>query len=183
MRTLLALLLTVLLGACTTTPLVPPPMRGGAGTLPGPLPSGVTFRPAPPEAGAAPEFTVPLTDGSKVTAAELWKDRPLVVVFFSSWCAKCDAEQGKLVELATTYKDRVTFLGVNARDTEEDLRGYLDRHQVPYPIGKDDQQQTVGRGYALAEPPLLAVIAPGGKLLKGLTSAQAVETELKALVG
>ncbi|WHT22167.1 TlpA disulfide reductase family protein [Crossiella sp. CA-258035] len=182
MRTILCLLLAALLTACTATP-PPAPARGGASALPGPLPPGVTFRPPPPEAGAAPDFTVPLTDGTKVTASTLWRDRPLVVVFFSSWCAKCGTEQRKLTELANTYRDRVAFLGVAARDTEADLRGYLDQHQVPYPVGHDDQQQTVGRSYAVAEPPLLAVIAPGGTLAKGLTSANAVETAVRDLLG
>ncbi|MCK2242606.1 MULTISPECIES: TlpA disulfide reductase family protein [unclassified Crossiella] len=182
MRASLVLLLALLLAACTPAP-PPAPVRGGSSALPGPLPPGVTFRAPPAEAAAAPDFTVPLTDGAKVTASALWKDRPLVVVFFSSWCAKCGSEQAKLTELATQYKDKVVFLGVAARDTEPDLRGYLDKHQVPYPVGQDDQQQTIGRSYALAEPPLLAVVAPGGGLIKGLTSANAVGDALRQLVG
>ncbi|MBP2478309.1 peroxiredoxin [Crossiella equi] len=180
MRTLLGLLLAVLLTACTTP--VPPPPRGGAATLPGPLPAGVTFTAPPTGAGTAPDFTVPLTDDTLVTASALWKDRPLVVVFFSSWCGKCGQEQGKLVELAGRYKDRVVFLGVAQRDTPDAVRTFLDTHQVPYPVGRDDAASTVGRSYAVAEPPLLAVVAPGGTLLKGLTTAAAVEKELAGLV-
>src|SRR5688500_7116261 len=62
---------------------------GGAADLPGPVPEGTAFRDPPPDALPAPPFTAELLDGTPLRAADLWRDRPVVLVFTASWCESC----------------------------------------------------------------------------------------------
>jgi len=66
-----------------------PSPRGGAVFLPGQLPAGVVVAPERTDAVAAPEFALTLLDGSVADPADYWRDRPVVLVFFSSWCTLC----------------------------------------------------------------------------------------------
>ncbi|MFI7604587.1 TlpA family protein disulfide reductase [Micromonospora sp. NPDC049366] len=162
-----------LLGVLTATacsggdaPADPRPLAGGAAALPGPAPAGLALRPAPTGAPGAPAVTGTLTDGSPVALADLWATRPVVLTFFTSWCALCAQRQDALSELARTYRDRVVFVGVNTEDTAEDLQTYLREHRVEHPVVVDGDG-AIWRSYAVREPPAVVVVAKGGALLRG----------------
>jgi cytochrome c biogenesis protein CcmG/thiol:disulfide interchange protein DsbE len=141
------------------------PRDGGRDTLPGALPSGVTFAAASSTA-VAPPFSLSLLDGTRVEAARLWKDRPVVVFFFASWCSRCATQQETLAPLASKYRDVVTFVGVGGKDKAPAVKGWLDAHDVTYPVGIDGGLET-WRRYAVRQPPAVVLVAPGGKLERG----------------
>ncbi|WP_053226546.1 TlpA family protein disulfide reductase [Solirubrobacter soli] len=157
----LALALLVLLAACGGSAA----HDGGRDTLPGALPDGVTFAPATSTA-AAPPFSLSLLDGTRVDAAALWKQRPVVVFFFASWCSRCATQQKALAPLASKYRDVVTFVGVGGQDKAPAVKSWLDAHDVTYPVGIDGGMDT-WRRYAIRTPPAVILIAPGGKLERG----------------
>ncbi|WP_431977537.1 TlpA family protein disulfide reductase [Micromonospora haikouensis] len=168
-RRLLAPLLAVLvLAGCTARPAAEPApaLAGGASTLPGPVPADLALRPPPGTAPAAPAFTGGLTDGTPLTAARLWADRPVVFIFFSSWCTTCVDRQDALSDLARRHRDRVVFVGVAGADQADELQDYLRAHRVEYPVVVDEQQ-TIWRSYAVREPPAVVLVAKGGALLRG----------------
>jgi peroxiredoxin len=138
---------------------------GGRDTLPGKLPSGVTFAPAESTA-AAPPFSLSLLDGTRVDAASLWKSRPVVVFFFASYCSRCASQQQDLAPLIDDYRDVVTFVGVGGKEKTPAVRAWLDDHDVTYPVGLDATMDT-WRRYAVRTPPAVILIAPGGKLERG----------------
>ncbi|GIJ44174.1 hypothetical protein Val02_10600 [Virgisporangium aliadipatigenens] len=133
---------------------------------------------------AAPAVLLPLTDGSVLNVADLWAQRPVVLVFFSSWCTQCAARQDALSELARGYADRVLFVGVAAEDKDTDLQDYLRAHRVDYPVAVD-RTRAVWESYAVREPPAIALVAPGGALLRGFTGgldAPALDARLRELI-
>ncbi len=141
------------------------PHDGGRDTLPGALPSGVSFAPATSTA-VAPPFSLALLDGTRVEAAALWRSRPVVVFFFASWCSRCATQQKALAPLAEKYRDVVTFVGVGGQDKPPAVKAWLDDHDVTYPVGIDGRLET-WRRYAVRQPPAVILIAPGGKLERG----------------
>jgi peroxiredoxin len=138
---------------------------GGRDTLPGALPSGVSFA-ASTSAAAAPPFSLALLDGTRVDAASLWRQRPVVVFFFASWCSRCATQQEALAPLVDDYRDVVTFVGVGGQDKAPAVKEWLDAHGVTYPVGIDGGMET-WRRYAVRTPPAVVLIAPGGKLERG----------------
>jgi len=173
--------------ACTDeggAPAPAAPVAGGAAALPGPAPAGLALRPAPSGAPAAPAVTGTLTDGSPVTLADLWADRPVVLVFFSSWCTACAQRQDALSELARTHRDSVVFVGVVTEDEEQDVQRFLREHRVEYPVVVDPDG-AIWRSYAVREPPAVALVAKGGALLRGWPGgidAGALDRALRELV-
>ncbi|MBY8874235.1 TlpA family protein disulfide reductase [Micromonospora sp. PLK6-60] len=170
--------------AARDEPARPEPVVGGAAALPGPAPAGLALRPAPSGAPGAPAVTGRLTDGSSVDLARLWADRPVVLVFFTSWCDVCAQRQDALSQLAREHRDRVVFVGVAGQDKPEDVQRYLRAHRVDHPVLLDDDGR-VALSYAVREPPAVVLVGKGGKLLRGFTGgvdASALDARLKELV-
>ncbi len=142
------------------------PPRGGAASLPGPVPAGVSFSQGDPSSPRAPDFSLTLMDGTPVTGAELWRDRPVVLFFFASWCGVCDEQQGDLTALAERYRDKAVFLGIAGEDEQGSVAVYLDEYRVPFPVAIDPDLG-VWRDYAVREPPHVVVISQGGRVIRG----------------
>jgi len=161
-----AVLLAVVLGlaACGAEP--EPPPAGGAATLPGPVPAGLALRPVPPGTPSAPVFSGTLTDGTGLAAADLWAERPVVLLFFTSWCTTCAERQDALSELARGLRDRVVFVGVVTDDEPAELDTYLRAHRAGFPVVVD-ADGTISRSYAVREPGAVVLVAKGGALLRG----------------
>jgi len=87
--------------------------------------------PSPLIGKAAPVFDLPTLDGQPphMTQADL-RGAPVLVNFFASWCAGCQEEHPYLMQLAQDHQ--VKLLGIDYKDAESDLRGWLGQHGNPY---------------------------------------------------
>ena len=134
--------------------------------LPGDVPSDVTFIDAPPTAPPAPSFELELLDGSTLDLAEQWAERPVVLVFFESFCELCAQQQPDITQLSQEYRDSVLFVGVASASSADDAAEYLREHDISYPVGLDADGE-IFRRYGVDEPPLVALVARGGQLVRG----------------
>jgi len=139
--------------------------QGGAGDLPGRLPEDVSFRKSPRNALTAPEFSAALLDGTSVTASDLWDDRPVVLVFTASACSECTAVHREVAEAVDEHAGAVALLAVVREDDLEGAREFAEDQQLGYPIALGSER--VWLSYAAEEPPLVVLVAPGGKVLRG----------------
>jgi peroxiredoxin len=145
----LAVVVTAVVLVAVTTPL------GATGITPGPVdPRATPFVIASPPAeglrpgSTAPEFTIPLGDGSTyqltdldgnpVTLAAL-RGKVVWINFWASWCPPCQQETPILRDLAERYADRgLEIVGVSVQETSaDDVAAYADRYQLGYTIGFD----------------------------------------------
>jgi len=157
---LFVLVVSMTIAACDEEP------RGGADALPGPVPSRVSFSEGDPASPPAPEFSLTLMDGTHVTGSALWRERPVVLFFFASWCGVCPDQEADLKVLAERYDDSVVFLGIAGEDEHEAVIGYLEEHDVSH-AAAIDSGLSVWRNYAVREPPHVVVIAKGGRVIRG----------------
>ncbi|MBB5788617.1 redoxin domain-containing protein [Jiangella mangrovi] len=134
--------------------------------LPGDVPSDVTFIDAPSDAPPAPPFELELLDDSTLDLAEQWADRPVVLVFFESFCELCSQQQAEITELSKEYQDAILFVGVGSTSSPEDAAEYMREHDITYPVGLDPDGE-IFRRYGVDEPPLVALVARGGQLVRG----------------
>jgi peroxiredoxin len=139
--------------------------HGGAGDLPGRLPDDVSFRKSPRNALAAPEFSAALLDGASVTASDLWDDRPVVLVFTASECSECAAVLREVAAVVEEHAGAVALLAVVRDDDLEGAREFAEDQQLEYPIALGSER--VWLSYAAEEPPLVVLVAPGGRVLRG----------------
>jgi cytochrome c biogenesis protein CcmG/thiol:disulfide interchange protein DsbE len=95
----------------------------------------------PADAGAAPDFELPLlNDEGTLTSREL-QGSPVIINFFASWCVPCREEAPLLEETYERYRDQgLVFVGVSIRDAAPDARDFVDQFGITYPVVHDPQE-------------------------------------------
>ncbi len=63
-----------------------------------------------------------------------YKDEPLVVHFWGTWCPTCRLEASNIETLSNSYN--VISIAVNS-GTNEELKAYMQEHQLDYPVIND----------------------------------------------
>jgi cytochrome c biogenesis protein CcmG/thiol:disulfide interchange protein DsbE len=111
---------------------------------------GLTTQAEPRTAGGndAPEFELPLLDGSGTLSSDDLKGSPVVINFFASWCFPCREEAPDLERLSTEYADEgVRFVGVNVQgglppgllDSKEGALAFVEEFGITYPVVADNE--------------------------------------------
>ena len=100
------------------------------------------------EGKEAPEFELPLLDGSGTLSSEELEGSPVVINFFASWCFPCREEAPDLERLFQKYADEgVRFVGVNVQgglpptllDSEKGAREFVEEFDISYPVVADKE--------------------------------------------
>lgn len=128
--------------------------------------AGTSYVTAPPTAPPAPAFELELLDGATLDLAEQWEVRAVVLVFFESWCELCARQQPDITALSEEYRDTVLFVGVGHESSTADAAEFVRAHDIGYPVGLDPTGE-VWRRYRVDEPPLVALVSRGGRLVRG----------------
>ncbi len=117
----------------------------------------------PRSSGTAPDFTLNMFDGQRITLSEL-KGKVVVINFWASWCPPCKDEAPYLEEMWRKYKDQgVMFLGVDYVDTETEALAYIEEFEITYPNGPDLGTK-ISQAYRIQGVPETFFVAKDGTL-------------------
>lgn len=132
----------------------------------------------------APVLTLPVLvaadgigpEGAEVSTAELG-DRIVVLNFWASWCAPCEAEAPVLEEVAERYREggEVVVVGVDVQDLREKALEFIDETGVTYASLRDGTDGAQRAFQVPALPETFVIDTEGGIALKvagQLTSAE-----------
>ena len=117
-----------------------------------------------PGAGSrAPDFRADdLTGRTVYLSAEL--GRPVLLTFFATWCKPCLEEIPRLVALAGSLGDRVTFLCVVVDpENEGKVRSIASSLKIPYPMLMDEGGR-IKSAYAVRGLPATFLIGRDGRI-------------------
>ena len=91
--------------------------------------------------------------------------KPMVINFWASWCGPCDLEAPVLEASWREYGSDVLFVGVDTQDggNEPDARAFLERHNLTFPNGKDENSR-IGIDYGLFGVPETFFVRADGTL-------------------
>lgn len=128
-------------------------------------PDGVAYKEVPDDSPAAPDGQLVLEDGT-VTLSELAAERPVVLLFFESWCTTCAEQQPGLNETIERYSEAVTFVGVASASDPDGIAEYAREHGVKYALARDPGGELAG-AFAVDEAPFAVVLGEGNRLLRG----------------
>jgi len=116
----------------------------------------------------APEITLEDVSGNTVSLSS-FQGRPVVLVFWASWCPDCRAEVPALKELRAAHPE-VAFVSVSFDRTREAFESYvkdngMDWTQLFDPTGM--KSSPVGAAYHIKWIPSMYLIAPDGTISLG----------------
>ena len=147
----------------------------GPGTV-NPKPTAFLLSSPPPiglKVGAtAPEFTVPLADGTTYQLTDLdgkpirladLRGKAVWVNFWTTWCPPCQSEVPILRDLSERYRDRgLVLIAISVQETSPaDVKAYAERYQLGYTIGFDGSG-TIFHAYKGYGLPTHVFIDPNG---------------------
>ena len=120
----------------------------------------VTVRPAP-------DFTLPLFDGTTLRLADL-RGRPVLVDFWASWCVPCREEAATLEQVWQSYHATdLLFIGVSVQDREVAAQDFLEEFAITYPNGRDADGR-ISIDYGLMGVPEKFLINRQGQIVRKL---------------
>ena len=93
----------------------------------------------------APLFTLQDLNGNQVSLA-MFKDSPVVINFWATWCGPCRMEIPHLEFLSKKYRDQgLVVLGVNNENDRQMVRDFA-QTQISYTVLLDGNAQFIGYG-------------------------------------
>ncbi|MBO9613429.1 MAG: TlpA family protein disulfide reductase [Dyadobacter sp.] len=117
-------------------------------------------------AKAAPPISLSMLDKSKFSSkagAGKW----LLVDFWGTWCGPCRAEHPDMQKFfdstVKTNADKITFLTIACRDTEEKVTDYMAEKKFSFPVAMSDNQ--IEKTYKVAGYPTKLLVTPEGNYL------------------
>lgn len=104
-------------------------------------------------------------------------DRPLVLSFWFTRGGECEAQQDVFERVYRRYRDRVGFLGINARDDREEVQRLISERGWTHPLGLDGDG-ALANLYRVGGCPTFLFAYPGG-ILQATTVGEVDEAELR----
>jgi thiol-disulfide isomerase/thioredoxin len=138
----------------------------------------------------AESFDLPALDGGRRVRLADFRERPLVVNFFASWCMQCDAELPEFRDTARRVDSQVDFVFVNSNE-DGDWRPMAERNDILDCLLAEDIGGTRGNGLdrSVGGPggmPITAFYDADGKLVDvafGALLGGALDDHLQELYG
>ncbi len=108
--------------------------------------------------------------------------RPVLVVFWASWCGPCAQEAPALERFSKTAAGRGRIVGVDWSDQLSGARAFVRRYAWTFPNARD-AEGTVGNAYRLTGLPSTFVIDSHGRIRATLRGPQSERSLTRALAG
>lgn len=135
----------------------------------------------PKRTDPAPPFTLRSLDGKLLRLPEM-KGKMLVLHFYGTWCAPCEAEMPELVRLRQTYpEDVLVMIGIAVNETqgERAVREWIERFKITYPQALATSE--IVSAYWIQGVPITYIIDHEGRIRYRFEGERDFETLCKAI--
>jgi len=112
---------------------------------------------------SAPNISFETLGGGSLKFSETGESQPIAVNLFASWCAPCEVEHPKLLEIAAQRPGQL--YGVLYKDKVENGQAFINRLGNPFTDIALDQTGQGGLDFGLTGVPETFVISPEGTII------------------
>lgn len=130
---------------------------------------------------AAPEFALKDLNGAPLDSAN-YKGKVLLVDFWATWCAPCEAEIPHLMEWQKQYAgEGLQVVGLSMDDTAGPVRTYVAKQNMQYPVALADDKTVAAFGGVLGLPANILIGRDGKVITKhvGVTDISVLQKEVE----
>jgi cytochrome c biogenesis protein CcmG/thiol:disulfide interchange protein DsbE len=116
-----------------------------------------------PDAWYAPDFGLSALDGTQYKLSDL-RGQWVILNFWATWCVPCVTEMPALQAIADEYAGQVILLGINVRESREDVAAFALEHNIRFPLLLNADDATL-LNYQVIGLPQTVVISPTGEIV------------------
>jgi peroxiredoxin len=131
-----------------------------------------------------PDFSLQTFDGSKLSRATL-AGKPLLLVFWNTWCPNCMRELPGINRLAEEYGPRglkVLAINTGINDAEGKARAFWKKHDYRFPTGFDHVFE-IGQAFGVRGVPTIFLVDSKGVVrYKHVQLPENMEEHFKKLI-
>jgi thiol-disulfide isomerase/thioredoxin len=138
------------------------------------------------EAGTqAPIVSVKDMDGTPVDLGTYIGHRPVLLLFWATWCEQCEALIPIVRDAARVYGEQVAFFGINVTvgETREGVRKYVTERDPPFRVLYDTDGESQRAYEVLATAFIVIIDAEGTVVYTGYGPAQQFGKSLARVIG
>lgn len=147
--------------------------------------STIGFVSSPLLGKSAPDFTLPVLNGSGTLHLASLKGKVVMVNFWASWCEPCQQEASALQQAWTKWQSKgVVLLGVDGAESESDALNFVHQHGITYQSVRDTIDGGTAISYGATANPETFFINQDGIVVArwiGPINEQNVQAELTKL--
>ncbi len=124
-----------------------------------------------------PAFTGEDMDGKLVDLGAVIGKKPVMLIFWASWCSNCKTEIPKINELVKKYQKQgmeFIFINVGMNDTEEKARQYMKDFNITYPV-VFDKTGALSEKYQIPQVLTVLVARKDGKVVMKFLNAPEID--------
>lgn len=85
----------------------------------------------------APDFSLQTPDGETVVLSDFRGEQAVVLDFWASWCPNCQRAMPELDELYETGNFDVAVIGVNMKESTDDVVEFVNEYGISFPVVLD----------------------------------------------
>jgi len=136
----------------------------------------------------APDFTLTSLNDEQMTLSD-FRGRPILINFWTTWCAPCRAEMPELERAYKVYADDgLVILAVNLtqQDALEDVQTFVEEFQITFPVLLDEESYVAQDLYRLVGLPMSVFVNSDGNITRihmGALSNEQIEVFIEELLG
>jgi peroxiredoxin len=112
----------------------------------------------------APEFSLPLLDGSGSASPSAYKGQVVYLSFWASWCVPCRQEMPYLAQLWERHHEQgFQVLAINVDEDVELARAFVEEYKIDFPVLLDTDR-AVSSSYRVPGFPTHFIVDRRGRI-------------------
>jgi len=112
------------------------------------------------------DFSLPKLDNSNTVKLSDYKNKPVIINFWSSWCAPCREEMPFLQKTWAEHQaDGLIFIGIDVLDDSSSAKEFLNMFNIDY-LNLSDSTGKISNKYGVIALPATFFIDKNGNIVK-----------------